>query len=331
MTKKVVEEAHALGITVEAELGKIFSGSESISVQISALTDPDLALRFVKETRVDALAVSVGTAHGFYAAKPDIQMDLLKKLINLLPVPIVVHGGSGIPDTQIMEMVDLGIAKLNVGTDLMAAFKNGLKEKLIEKENLNIRDVLEYAQEQVEKTIGKIKSTSFDSSIEKARLATQLKVVLESHTILISALATTIPDVYREDIDRVASITQETITKTIDIIDQPVDIPLAPTQTVADQPMASWTPTTSLPGSLPTQAKSTPTVQATPLSSETSPPLILPGASPTPTPTTTLTTAPPKPELPTVVPTRKPTKTPKPTKTAKPTKVPPTRNPHYDG
>lgn len=151
MTKRVVEEAHAMGIAVEAELGKIFSGSEPISVQTSALTDPGLALRFVKETGVDALAVSVGTAHGFYTANPDIQMDLLKNLVDLLPVPIVVHGGSGIPDDQIMEMVKLGIAKLNVGTDLMAAFKNGLKEKLLAKENTNIRDVLEYAQEQVEK------------------------------------------------------------------------------------------------------------------------------------------------------------------------------------
>jgi ketose-bisphosphate aldolase len=155
MTKKIVEEAHARGITVEAELGKIFGGSEPVEVQTSALTDPDLALRFVKETGIDALAVSVGTAHGFYAAKPDIRMDLLKKLIHLLPVPIVVHGGSGIPDIKITEMVKLGITKLNVGTDLMATFKNSLKEILIEKESLNIRDVLEYAQKQVEKTVRK--------------------------------------------------------------------------------------------------------------------------------------------------------------------------------
>ena len=154
-TKKVVEEAHARGVTVEAELGKIYGGNDPVEVQTSSLTDPELAKRYVEETGIDALAVSIGTAHGFYSAKPDIRFSLLEKLIKNLPVPIVVHGGSDIPDEQIAKMVELGIAKLNVGTDLMTAFMNGLREKLVENEKNVIRDVLGYAQKKVEETTRK--------------------------------------------------------------------------------------------------------------------------------------------------------------------------------
>lgn len=151
-TKKVVEEAHLRGVTVEAELGKIYGGDDPVEVQTSSLTDPDLAKKFVEETGIDALAVSIGTAHGFYSTKPDIRFSLLEQLIKTLPVPVVVHGGSDIPDEKIIKMVELGIAKLNVGTDLMTAFMNGLKEKLVENKKNVVRDVLSYAQKKVEET-----------------------------------------------------------------------------------------------------------------------------------------------------------------------------------
>lgn len=177
-------------------------------------------------------------------------------------------------------------------------------------------------QEQVELTINKISSSSLDSHIEKARLATQLKVILDSHAVLINALATTIPDTYQDDIARVASITQQTLLKTTEIIEQPINTPIAPTPLVSDRPTESWTPTASSPAPSPTiSATPTPIDSATPL------PLILPGASPTPTPTPTIV-APTQPLVPSVAPTRKPTNTPniKPTKTPK---IKPTRNPHY--
>lgn len=155
MTKKVVEEAHTRGVTVEAELGKIYGGNDPVEIQTSSLTDPELAKKYVEETGIDALAVSIGTAHGFYSTKPDIRFSLLEKLIKTLPVPIVVHGGSDVPDEQIAKMVELGIAKLNVGTDLMTSFMNGLREKLVENEKNVIRDVLDYAQKKVEETTRK--------------------------------------------------------------------------------------------------------------------------------------------------------------------------------
>lgn len=181
---------------------------------------------------------------------------------------------------------------------------------------------VERYQEQVEVTIKKIISTSFHSQVEKSRVATQLKVILETHSVLINALATTIPGTYQDDLARVASITQETLVKTSEIIEQPLTTPISPTQPISDRPTASWTPTASLPAPSPTRIDPSPTIVTTPIPTfgETPIPLILPGASPTPTPTSTLTTAPSKPELPAVVPTRKPTKTPK---------LKPTRNPHY--
>jgi ketose-bisphosphate aldolase len=155
-TRKVVQEAHSRGISVEAELGKIFGGEEPIEKRNSSLTDPDLAVRFVDETGVDALAVSVGTAHGLYSSKPFVNFDLLRKLVQSVQVPIVVHGGSDTPNEDIVNMIRLGVTKINVGTDLMLAFKNGLKEALNrQSRDSHIRDVLDYARTKMETLVRK--------------------------------------------------------------------------------------------------------------------------------------------------------------------------------
>lgn len=125
-TKRVVEYAHARGISVEAEIGKIFDATCPVEVIATGYTDPDVARRFAKDTNIDCLAVSIGTAHGIYKYEPKINFDLLKELVNTVSCPIVVHGGSGTPDEDVIQMVELGIAKLNVGTDLFIAYKNAL-------------------------------------------------------------------------------------------------------------------------------------------------------------------------------------------------------------
>lgn len=147
-TRRVVEGAHANKVTVEAELGQIFGGQASVEKRNTGLTDPELAAQFVKETGVDALAVAVGTAHGLYAAAPVIDYARLEKIVNLLNIPIVVHGGSHTPDEDILRMIKLGIAKVNIGTELMLAFKNGLRDCFAdEKSDRSIRDILGYARE----------------------------------------------------------------------------------------------------------------------------------------------------------------------------------------
>jgi ketose-bisphosphate aldolase len=147
-TKKVVQAAHARNVSVEAELGQIFDGQSSIEQRSSALTDPELAAQFVRETGVDALAVSVGTAHGLYSSKPVVDFARLEAIINTVQAHVVIHGGSNTPDDDIRHMVELGVTKVNIGTDLMIAFLQGLRDTLAADDpRLAVRDVLGQARE----------------------------------------------------------------------------------------------------------------------------------------------------------------------------------------
>ena len=122
-TAKVCEVAHACGASVEAELGSIAAGEKShegSASDIEAYTDPELAGKFVKETGVDALAVSVGTVHGLYKGKPNIRTDILEKIDQNTQIPLVLHGGSGVPEQDILNCIERGIAKINVNTEISA-------------------------------------------------------------------------------------------------------------------------------------------------------------------------------------------------------------------
>lgn len=107
VTKKVVEAAKPYGVTVEAELGKL-AGSEGnidVSEEEAAQTDPDEAKKFVEETGIDALAVAIGTTHGFYKSTPRINIERLKKIAEVVSIPLVLHGGSGTPDEKVKEAI----------------------------------------------------------------------------------------------------------------------------------------------------------------------------------------------------------------------------------
>lgn len=142
-TRRVVEKAHDRGVSVEAELGKIFDATSPIEIRNSAMTDPEIAARFVEDTGVDALAVSIGTAHGFYSSKPQIDFARLERILSIVDCPIVVHGGSNTPDEDIKEIVRLGVSKLNIGTDLMAAFEEGMREAMGNGGYVDLQQVLE--------------------------------------------------------------------------------------------------------------------------------------------------------------------------------------------
>jgi len=123
-TREVVRAAHACGVSVEAELGRI-GGSETgvdLTDDESALTDPDEAGAFVAETRIDALAVAVGTVHGFYKGEPNVRLPLLEKIAEEVSIPLVLHGGSGTPDDVVRKAVTLGVAKVNICTEVLAAW-----------------------------------------------------------------------------------------------------------------------------------------------------------------------------------------------------------------
>jgi len=124
LTKKVVDAARPYGATVEAELGRL-AGSEghiSVSEEEAAQTDPDEACRFVAETGIDALAIAIGTAHGFYNFTPKINIQRLKDIAAKVEVPLVLHGGSGTPEDKVAEAIQHGIAKVNICTEFVAAF-----------------------------------------------------------------------------------------------------------------------------------------------------------------------------------------------------------------
>ncbi len=131
-TRAVVEVAHAAGVSVEAELGHVGGGDESgagASLE-SVLTRVEDAARFVAETGVDALAVSIGTAHGPYIKKPKLDFDRTKRLRDSLDLPLVLHGGSSNPDEDIRRLIELGIDKINVWTDISLAYMDATKTTL---------------------------------------------------------------------------------------------------------------------------------------------------------------------------------------------------------
>ena len=122
-TLRVVERAHPAGVTVEAELGRLVGEEGEILVKgpEAAQTDPDEAKRFVVETGVDCLAVSIGTQHGQYRFKPNLNIERLKKIETEVSVPLVLHGGSGTPMNQVQEAIRNGINKVNICTDIVVA------------------------------------------------------------------------------------------------------------------------------------------------------------------------------------------------------------------
>lgn len=123
ITKKVVDFAHPLGITVEGELGRLVGEEGNLVVKgpEAAQTDPAEAKEFVERTGVDCLAVSIGTQHGQYTAAPKINIERLKAINEVVDVPLVLHGGSGTPTDKVQESIKHGIRKINVATDVLTA------------------------------------------------------------------------------------------------------------------------------------------------------------------------------------------------------------------
>lgn len=136
--KEIVKIAHTLDMSVEAELGHVGKGSEYHKTKNQGLTDPEEAVRFVEETGIDCLAVAVGTSHGLYSGTPDIHFDLLAKLNQAVPVPLVLHGCSGTGDENLQKAIQYGITKLNLYTDLDQAGYSVLDQFFIQGKAANM-------------------------------------------------------------------------------------------------------------------------------------------------------------------------------------------------
>ncbi|MDR0433731.1 MAG: class II fructose-1,6-bisphosphate aldolase [Gracilibacteraceae bacterium] len=150
LTKKVIEAARPLGVTVEAELGKIGGTEDDIKVEDrdALFTDPDEAAYFTKQTEVDALAVAIGTAHGQYKGIPKLDFERLKKIVAKVSTPLVLHGSSGVPSEAIQEAIAIGVAKVNIDTNIREAFVDACRKVLnADAKEIDPRKVLGPARE----------------------------------------------------------------------------------------------------------------------------------------------------------------------------------------
>ncbi len=128
VTKHIVDICNAVNVGVEGELGHIGSVNDDA---MEEFTDPDEAARFVKETGVTCLAVLIGNAHGHYKKPPKLDIERVKAIRKATGnIPLVLHGGSGIPDDQVKAAINAGIRKMNIGTDVCCAFAEGAKSEL---------------------------------------------------------------------------------------------------------------------------------------------------------------------------------------------------------
>jgi len=152
LTRRVVNLAHAAGVSVEGELGHVGQNSDSRSDDpIETFTRPEDAARFVAETNVDALAVAVGTAHGFYKGAVRIDFQRLREISDNIPdTPLVLHGGSGVSAELLHQSIVCGIRKINFGTELKNAFTRAVKNSLCSSDDIDLRRTFQPAIAAVE-------------------------------------------------------------------------------------------------------------------------------------------------------------------------------------
>lgn len=158
LTKKVVEMAHAVNVSVEAEIGTIGANTgteEYAGVEGITYTNPDDVVDFVEKTGVDALAIAIGTAHGQYPRgyEPHLQLELIKKIRGLTDVPLVLHGGSNNPDSEIEEGCRLGLRKVNISSDFKVAYYRRIQAYLNETNDFYPAKILPYGMQEVERVV----------------------------------------------------------------------------------------------------------------------------------------------------------------------------------
>lgn len=126
--RELAAEAHAAGLDVEAELGRLAGGEDgwTVEARVARLTSPDTVAGFVAATGADLLAVSIGNVHGSTPVPPTLDLERLRAIRDVTDVPLVLHGGSGVDDDQLQAAIALGICKVNVNTELRAAYRDAL-------------------------------------------------------------------------------------------------------------------------------------------------------------------------------------------------------------
>ncbi len=133
LTRRVAEACLPSNISVEAELGKVGGKEDDLEAEHdSPYTDPQQAKEFVERTNVCSLAVAIGTAHGLYHGTPKLDLERLSAIHEVVSIPLVLHGASGVPDDAVRESIKRGICKVNFATELRIAYSDGVKKYLAE-------------------------------------------------------------------------------------------------------------------------------------------------------------------------------------------------------
>lgn len=131
VSKRVVDTCAPSGIPVEAELGKVGGKEDGLDGgEGSAYTDPQQAKEFAEKTGIDSLAIAIGTAHGLYQGEPKLDLERLSEIAEVVSIPLVLHGASGVPDETVKKAIARGICKVNYATELRIAYSEGVKEIL---------------------------------------------------------------------------------------------------------------------------------------------------------------------------------------------------------
>ena len=163
-TAEIVKIAHSFGASVEGEIGHVGEAATNDGAVSDMYTTPEEAKAFVEATGVDALAVAIGTAHGAYKTKPQLDIERLKEIRATIDTPLVLHGGSGLSDDDFRNTVREGIAKVNIFTDLCVAGTEAMKEGL--EKGLSYLEIRNLKVEKI-KAVVKNKITLF-GSVNKA-------------------------------------------------------------------------------------------------------------------------------------------------------------------
>ena len=149
ITKEVVDYAHTKGVSVEAEVGHIGGTEDNVTATSTNATLQDCKELYAN-TNIDSLAPALGSVHGFYKGEPNLDFETMEIINNNLPIPLVLHGGTGIPADKIAKAINCGISKININTDLQAVWSNAVRKKLnTDKEVYDPRKVIGSGEEAI--------------------------------------------------------------------------------------------------------------------------------------------------------------------------------------
>lgn len=155
LVKSVVKMAHAVGVQVEGEIGKIGGVEDDLFVNEAdaAFTVPDEARRFAEDTGIDTIAVAIGTAHGMYKGEPKLDFERIEKIDGLVDIPLVLHGASGVPDESVKRAIALGMAKVNIATELKNPMVAAIRKSLEDPNQNDPRNYMGAAREAVKEVV----------------------------------------------------------------------------------------------------------------------------------------------------------------------------------